>query len=118
MLNANIIRVNQAFLNITGYSSEEVLGKNPRILASGRHDKAFYRTMWKQLLDTGSWTGEIWDKRKSGQIYPKWLTITAIKNDRQDIIQYVCIFRDITERKKAEEEILLLSGTEHRRAKN
>lgn len=113
---ANIIRVNQAFLNITGYSSEEVLGKNPRILASGRHDKAFYRAMWKQLLDTGSWTGEIWDRRKSGQIYPKSLTITAIKNDRQEIIQYVCIFRDITERKKAEEEILLKSGTEHRRA--
>ncbi len=113
---ANIIRVNQAFQDITGYSSEEVLGKNPSILSSGVQDKAFYVAMWKQLLDNGSWTGEIWDRRKSGQIYPKLLTITAIKNDRQQIVQYVGIFRDITERKKAEEEILLKSGTEHKRA--
>lgn len=113
---ANIIRVNQAFLNITGYTSEEVLGKNPRILSSGRHDKAFYDTIWNQLLTTGSWAGEIWDKRKGGQIYPKLMTITAIKNNKQETTHYVGIFRDITERKQAEEEVLLQSGTEHRRA--
>ena len=113
---ANIIRVNKAFENVTGYSAEEVLGKNPRILSSGRQDKAFYEAMWKHLLDTGSWTGEIWDKRKSGQIYPKLLTITAVKDDRQEITHYVGIFSDITERKKAEEEILLESGTMQRRA--
>jgi PAS domain S-box-containing protein len=114
--NANIIRVNQAFQEITGYTADEVLGKNPRILGSGRHDAAFYQSMWNQLLETGAWTGEIWDKRKSGQIYPKLLTITAIRDDRQKITQYVAIFRDITERKKAEEDLLLKSGTEHRRA--
>ena len=113
---ANIIRVNKAFQDITGYSSEEVQGKNPRILSSGRHEKAFYESMWEQLLNTGSWTGEIWDKRKNGQIYPKSLTITAIKNDQLETTQYVGIFRDITERKQAEEELLLKSGTEHRRA--
>ncbi len=113
---ANIIRVNKAFENVTGYRAEEVLGKNPRILSSDRQDKAFYEAMWKQLLDTGSWTGEIWDRRKSGQTYPKLLTITAVKDDRQKITQYVGIFSDITERKKAEEEILLESGTMHRRA--
>ena len=90
--------------------------EEPRILSSGHQNKAFYEAMWKKLLETGSWSGEIWDRRKDGQIYPKLLTITAITNDRQETIQYVGIFRDITERKRAEEEMLLESGTEHRRA--
>ncbi|MDD2915943.1 MAG: EAL domain-containing protein [Gallionella sp.] len=102
---ANIIRVNQAFNDITGYSAEEVLGKNPRILNSGRQDKAFYAEMWRQLLNTGSWTGEMWDRRKNGQIYPKWLTITAVKDEQGRTAQYVAIFSDITARKQAEEEI-------------
>ena len=103
--NANIIRVNRAFQDITGYSSEDVLGKNPRILSSGRQDKAFYAAMWQQLLSTGSWTGEIWDRRKSGQIYPKWLNITAVRNEQGITTEYVAIFNDITARKQAEEEI-------------
>ncbi|MDO8465183.1 MAG: EAL domain-containing protein [Gallionella sp.] len=107
--NANIIRVNQAFQDITGYSMEEVLGKNPRILNSGRQDKEFYTAMWQQLLATGTWTGEMWDRRKDGQIYPKWLTITAVKNEQGQITEYVAIFSDITERKQAEEEIHYLA---------
>jgi diguanylate cyclase (GGDEF)-like protein/PAS domain S-box-containing protein len=103
--NGNIIRVNQAFHDITGYASEEVLGKNPRILSSGRQDKAFYAAMWQQLLETGAWSGEIWDRRKSGQIYPKWLTITAVRNEQGQTTEYVAIFSDITARKEAEEEI-------------
>ena len=103
--NANIIRVNQAFQDITGYSSEDVLGKNPRILSSGRQDRAFYTEMWQQLLATGSWTGELWDKRKDGRIYPKWLTITAVKNEQGETTEYVAIFSDITARKQAEEDI-------------
>ncbi len=103
--NANIIRVNQAFTNITGYSPEEVLGKNPRILSAGRQDKAFYAAMWQQLLNTGSWTGEVWDRRKSGQIYPKWLTITAVIDAQGKVTEYVAFFSDITARKQAEEEI-------------
>jgi diguanylate cyclase (GGDEF)-like protein/PAS domain S-box-containing protein len=102
---ANIIRVNRAFTDITGYAPEEVLGKNPSMLSSGRHDKAFYAAMWQQLLDAGSWTGEVWDRRKNGQVYPKWLTITAVKNEEQKTAQYVSIFSDITERKQAENEI-------------
>ena len=102
---ANIVRVNQAFSDITGYSQEEVLGQNPRIMSSGRQDKAFYIEMWQQLIHAGSWSGEISDKRKNGQIYPKWLTITAVKNERQEATHYVAIFSDITARKQAEEEI-------------
>ena len=104
-VNGNIIRVNQAFQDITGYSAEEVLGKNPRILSSGRQDKKFYEDMWQQLLSNGSWTGEIWDRRKSGQIYPKWLTITAVKDESGKTTEYVAIFSDITARKEAEDEI-------------
>jgi diguanylate cyclase (GGDEF)-like protein/PAS domain S-box-containing protein len=103
--NSNIIRVNQAFQDITGYTSEEVLGKNPRILSSGRQDKEFYTAMWQQLMNTGSWSGEMWDRRKSGQIYPKWVTITAVKDEQGQTTEYVAIFSDITARKQAEEEI-------------
>ncbi|HYR05438.1 MAG TPA: EAL domain-containing protein, partial [Gallionella sp.] len=102
---ANIIRVNRAFQDITGYRSAEVLGKNPRMMNSGRQDKAFYAKMWQQLIHTGTWSGEIWDKRKNGQIYPKWMTVTAVKDERQKIVHYVAIFSDITARKQAEEEI-------------
>ena len=102
---ANIIRVNRAFQGITGYSSAEVLGKNPRMMNSGRQNKAFYAEMWQQLIHTGTWSGEIWDKRKNGQIYPKWMTVTAVKNEQQETTQYVAIFSDITTRKQVEEEI-------------
>jgi diguanylate cyclase (GGDEF)-like protein/PAS domain S-box-containing protein len=107
--NANIIRVNQAFQNITGYSAEDVIGKNPSILSSGRQDKDFYAGMWHELLSGGSWKGEIWDKRKNGEVYPKWLTITAVKDDKGKTAEYVGMFSDITERKKAEEEIYHLA---------
>ena len=102
---SNIIRVNSAFTDITGYSSGDVMGKNPRIMSSGRQDEVFFAAMWQQILDTGSWAGEIWDKRKNGDVYPKWMTITAVKNQRGETTQYVAIFSDITERKRAEEEI-------------
>jgi len=103
--NANIIRVNHAFQEITGYDSEEVVGKNPRLLSSGAHDKAFYAAMWQQLLNEGSWSGEILDKRKSGEIYPKWMTISTVKDSEGKVSEYVAIFSDISARKKAEEEI-------------
>ncbi len=103
--NANIIRVNRAFSDITGYSAEEVLGKNPSIMKSDRHDKSFYSEMWQQLLHTGAWAGEVWNRRKNGEVYPKSLTITAVKNQRHETTHYVAIFSDITERKQSEEEI-------------
>jgi diguanylate cyclase (GGDEF)-like protein/PAS domain S-box-containing protein len=102
---AHVIRVNRAFTDITGYAPEEVLGKNPSMMNSGRHDKTFYTEMWQQLLHHGAWSGEIWDRRKSGQVYPKWLNITAVKDEAGEATRYVAIFSDITARKQAEEEI-------------
>lgn len=106
---SNIVRVNRAFSDITGYSEDEVLGKNPRIMSSGRHDRSFYIEMWQDLLHAGYWAGEIWDKRKNGEIYPKWMTVTAVRNEQQETTHYVAIFSDITARKLAEEEIRRLA---------
>jgi len=104
-VNAKIVRVNRAFSEITGYSTEEVIGKNPSLMHSGRHDRSFYIEMWQRLLHDGAWAGEIWDRRKNGEIYPKWMTITAVKHDQQEITHYVAIFSDITARKRIEQEI-------------
>ena len=97
--------VNPAFSQLTGYTFEEVFGKNPKILKSGRHDGAFYTRMWDTLEREGVWQGEVWNKRKSGDIFPEWLTINVIRDDRGAISQYAAVFSDITERKKAEERI-------------
>jgi PAS domain S-box/diguanylate cyclase (GGDEF) domain len=104
-----ILRVNRAFVASTGYSEEEVLGQTPRILKSGRHDSAFYRAMWEELAANGSWQGEIWDRRKNGEVYPKWLTITAVRDREGRVTHYVGSHTDITERKSAEEAIRTLA---------
>lgn len=100
-----ILYVNPAFTAITGYTEEEVRGKNPRLLKSGRHDAFFYRQMWESVRRTGQWRGEIWNRRKNGEIYPEWLTISVIKNEKGRITHYVAVFTDITERKRYEEQI-------------
>jgi len=100
-----ILRVNQAFTEISGYAAEELVGRNPRLLKSGRHSAAFYREMWETITREGGWQGEIWDRRKNGQEYPKWLTISAVKNADGLVTHYVGAHYDITERKKAEERI-------------
>lgn len=104
-----ILRVNQAFTDSTGYAAEDVIGLTPRFLRSGRHDEDFYRTMWESISQTGSWQGEIWDRRKNGEIYPEWLTISAVKNDDGVITHYVGSHIDITERKAAEDKIRQLA---------
>jgi diguanylate cyclase (GGDEF)-like protein/PAS domain S-box-containing protein len=103
--NGTIVRVNNAFTDMTGYSAEEVVGQKPSLFKSGRHDKEFYADMWRQLLDTGGWSGEIWDRRKNGEIYPKWQTISAVKGPDGQTTHYVAAFSDTTESKEAEEQI-------------
>lgn len=103
--NGVILRVNQAFTESTGYSAAEVVGKTPQLLKSGRHNADFYRKMWRDIHLSGAWQGEVWDRRKNGEIYPKWLTITAVKTDNGAVTHYVASHLDITERKRAEEEI-------------
>jgi diguanylate cyclase (GGDEF)-like protein/PAS domain S-box-containing protein len=102
---ARILRVNPAFTRLTGYSEAEVVGKKPELLKSGRHDKLFYRRMWSALLDKGYWQGEIWNKRKNGQVYAEMLTITAIFGADGRPTHFVGSFTDITESKLAEAEI-------------
>ncbi len=104
-----IVRVNKAFETITGYSAAEVLGHTPHLLSSGRHDQAFYEAMWQQITSTGHWEGEIWDKRKNGEIYPKWLTITAVRDEEGEVSHYVGVSSDISQRKLAEDEIYTLA---------
>jgi diguanylate cyclase (GGDEF)-like protein/PAS domain S-box-containing protein len=99
------LRVNRAFTEITGFPAEEVIGKPPSFLSSGRHGKDFYQAMWESITQTGSWQGEIWNRRKSGEVYPAWLMITAVKDDAGLTTHYVGTFSDITSRKTAEEEI-------------
>lgn len=100
-----ILRVNQAFSESTGYTAEEVVGQTPRLLQSGRHSADFYRAMWDTINHTGVWQGEIWDRRKNGEIYLKLLTISAVKGDDGIVTHYVGIHNDMTERREAEEKI-------------
>ncbi|MDD4929305.1 MAG: EAL domain-containing protein [Gallionella sp.] len=107
ILDANrvIMRVNKAFVDETGYTPEEVTGQKQHMLRSARHDEAFYTAMWACIDQTGSWQGEVWERRKNGEIYPKWLTITAVKGVDGSVTNYVGAHIDITERKADEEKI-------------
>ncbi len=99
-----IIKVNKAFTKITGYEQEEVIGKNPNILKSGKHNKEFYTRMWDKLRKDGYWRGEILNKRKSGEVYPELLSITSVKDEKGNIINYVAHFFDISNIKEAQEK--------------
>lgn len=104
-----IVMVNQAFTKISGYSASEVLGQNPRILGSGRQDKNFYDHMWQAIARQGSWQGEIWNRRKDGNPYPEWLSISQIKDEQNQVSHYVALFSDISQYKEDEAQIKFLA---------
>ncbi|MBN0989616.1 EAL domain-containing protein [Amphritea pacifica] len=102
---ARIISVNPAFTEITGYRAEEVIGKTPQIFQSGKQSDSFYQEMWQTLENNGSWSGEVWNKRRDGSVYPQWLSIAAVRNSDGQLEQYVAVFSDMTQRKDDEEKI-------------
>lgn len=107
--NKQILWVNPVFEHITQYKLSEIEGKSPGVLSSGRHDKAFYVKMWEDLANLGNWYGEIWNRRKNGEIYPEWLNISAVHDEHGNLSHYVGIFSDITAEKESEERVRFLS---------
>ncbi len=105
-----ILRVNRSFTRITGHAQEDVQGMTPSILGSGRHDRAFYQAMWESLRRTGHWQGEIWNKTKSGHVYPEALTIDTLRDETGDVTNYIAIFDDVSEIKENEKRLLYLAN--------
>jgi diguanylate cyclase (GGDEF)-like protein/PAS domain S-box-containing protein len=100
-----IIDVNKAFTHITGYSRSEVLGHNPRVLKSGRQDSAFYAEFWQSLREKGHWYGEIWNRRKTGEVYAEMLTVSAVSDSQAQLSHYVALFSDITTTKEHQKQL-------------
>nr|WP_321266470.1 EAL domain-containing protein [uncultured Sulfurimonas sp.] len=108
-----ILDVNEAFIEITGRERSEVVGKTPSILKSGRHDHLFYEQMWDSILNNGTWKGEIWNRRKNGEIYPQWLNISSVKNKLGKIESYVSVFSDISSLKETKKKLDFLAHHDH-----
>ncbi|HRX70867.1 MAG: EAL domain-containing protein [Candidatus Competibacteraceae bacterium] len=104
-----ITAVNRAFTKITGYEEAEVIGKSPRIFKSGRQDAQFYEAMWSSIQTTGHWQGEVWNRRKDGEIYPQWSTISTVADENNQITHYVGVFSDISSLKRSEEKLNFLA---------
>ncbi len=100
-----ILTANRAFQKITGYSATEAVGRNPNFISSGRQPKDFYQTMWRSILEHGSWSGEIWNRRKNGQIYPEWLTISVLRDQQGRIVNHIAVFSDLSRQKQAEADL-------------
>ena len=101
----NIIAINPAFTKLTGYTSDDVLNRNPNVLSSGRHDAKFYKELWHKLTTEHHWEGDMWNRKKSGEIFTEWLSISGVLDDKGNVQNYVALFSDITEEKKAAEKI-------------
>lgn len=104
-INGNVIDANKACTEVLGYELDEIRGQNPRLWSSGKHDAAYFQTMWTALLETGQWHGEIWNRRKNGEIFPEWLTISSVHDENHEVSHYVGVFTDITQIKRSEEQL-------------
>jgi len=104
-----IVSANLAFREMTGYSADEVIGQNPRILKSDRHDQAFYEVMWESIRTQGAWRGEIWNRRKNGEVFPQWLSVNQVRDAAGDVVNYIAVSSDMTKRKAAAERINFLA---------
>jgi len=105
----HIISVNKAYERLTGYSAEESIGKTPAMLKSGQHSPLFYQNMWESLLTVGHWSGEVWNRRHNGEVFPEWLSISAVRDIEGQVIHYVALFTDITDKKLSEKQIYHLT---------
>jgi len=104
-LAGRILAVNRAYTEITGYAEAEILGRNPGVLSSGRHDAAFYQAMWASIAATGHWQGELWNRRKNGEVFPEWLSISTVRDEQGTPSHYVGVFTDISQIKCSEAEL-------------
>lgn len=104
-----IVEVNDAFIKSFGYTLEDVIGKNPKMLRSGLHEESFYQKMWDDLDNSGHWSGEIWNKRADGEVFPEWMSITAIYNEKKELQNYLAIFNDLSEFYKQQKQLLSMA---------
>ena len=104
-LEPRIVAVNPAYTEITGYRADEVIGLNPSLLRSGRHDRAFYQAMWAGLKQLGYWQGEVWNRRANGEVYPQWLTLSTVRDEAGEPSHYVGVFTDLTQLKRSEQQL-------------
>lgn len=102
---SRIVAVNRAFTEITGLADKDVIGQTPRMLRSGQHGAEFYSALWKSLNESGYWQGEIWNRRRNGEVYPEWLTISAVRDEQGTLVNFVGVFTDITRLKRSEAEV-------------
>lgn len=108
-LDGALLAVNQAFCDITGFSRREALGQTPRMLRSNRHGREFFQSLWANLRRAGRWQGEVWNRRKSGEIYPAWMTISTVYDARRKPVQYVALFTDVSQIRRSEEQLARLA---------
>ncbi|HAF54130.1 MAG TPA: two-component system response regulator [Thauera sp.] len=104
-LEPRIVAVNPAYSEITGYSADEVIGRNPSLLRSGRHERTFYQAMWASLKQVGYWQGEVWNRRANGEVYPQWLTLSTVRDEAGEPSHYVGVFTDLTQLKRSEQQL-------------
>jgi len=107
--NSRILSVNAAVTRLLGYTEAELLGKTPRVFKSGRHDRAFYEAMWASMRQTGHWQGEIWNRRKNGEVFPEYMSLSAVRDPAGEVTHYVCMFTDISEEKAQQRQLEYLA---------